>query len=271
MRTLSAHEASRRHRDTRPHHGGSTIGCGSTIGKSRLPGGRESFAGRPPRGLVSRRSRTMVAFRSALPLVGRHWWRQRDARTPVDDRKVLVAGRCLVSCAPGRDRSGVYGARADFQGTCCAIAAHCRPRRGVGEKPSFPTINRKGGLCGTRVSPFYTFSTGVEDAVENRGVLPAKRQASWSGTQPDWPGHKRKSMDFPGFLAWSLCGKWPHSWIEWPHRFDTRGSRSSRKVLFADPRTHRAFRPPGWTGSSAPGRRRCRLSWRVAEVEKPLC
>jgi hypothetical protein len=42
------------------------------------------------------------------------------------------------------------------------------------EKSTIPTINRKGGLCGTSVPAFYTFSTGVEDVVENKCFSPAK-------------------------------------------------------------------------------------------------
>ena len=41
------------------------------------------------------------------------------------------------------------------------------------KKPTFPIFNRKGGVCGTSVSTFYTFSTAVDNSVDNPALLPA--------------------------------------------------------------------------------------------------
>ena len=41
------------------------------------------------------------------------------------------------------------------------------------KKPTFPIFNRKGGVCGTRVSTFYTFSTAVDNPVDNYHIIPA--------------------------------------------------------------------------------------------------
>ena len=102
------------------------------------------------------------------------------------------------------------------------------PSTGLGtwvpEKPSFPIINRKGGVCGTGVPCVCTFSTAVEDAVEKSAVSPAKSRA-WGGEKAARSAcNKRKSMDFPGFYASRSCGKWPSLRIEWLSLFGMLGS-----------------------------------------------
>lgn len=43
------------------------------------------------------------------------------------------------------------------------------------EKPIFPIFNRKSGLCGLYVPPFFTFSTPVDSSVDKHEFPPVKR------------------------------------------------------------------------------------------------
>jgi hypothetical protein len=88
----------------------------------------------------------------------------------------------------------------------------CHPKTSSGPgrvstKPSFPIFNRKAGVCGTRIPVFYTFSTGVDDAVEKRCLPPGKSRSFSSGTAPRGAPRRRKPMDFPGFRDRPPCGK----------------------------------------------------------------
>jgi hypothetical protein len=110
-------------------------------------------------------------------------------------------------------------------------------------KSSFPIINRKGGLCGTSVPAFYTFSTPVDSAVDKTSFIPANVRSYDDETILRFSSCKRKTMDFPGFSAGVPCGKWPIAWIEWLHRSGTRHPHRSERSKLAERRTYAALRP----------------------------
>ena len=61
-------------------------------------------------------------------------------------------------------------------GSSSPFRAAVAPAPALTEKPSFPIINRKRGVCGNRVSRFCTFSTAVEDPVDKSRVRPANER-----------------------------------------------------------------------------------------------
>jgi hypothetical protein len=85
-------------------------------------------------------------------------------------RSTAPAGCREPSPVAGRHRVRPYRARRHW-----TKGAH--PAQ-TPKKPTFPIFNRKGGLCGTRVPAFYTFSTAVEKAVDNLTIMPAIQQYS---------------------------------------------------------------------------------------------
>jgi len=128
------------------------------------------------------------------------------------------------------------------------------PAARVIEKSGFPIINRNSGVCGTRVSGFYTFSTAVEDAVENLGILPAKWRYIHEETRSRRTCYKRKSMDFPGFYPDTPCGKCPVRRIQWPSLLARAAPTNPERPRLGDELTRTAFKPPpGGPGDCAGG------------------
>jgi hypothetical protein len=98
----------------------------------------------------------------------------------------------------------------------CPLAWPCRRRHywtkgahgaQTAKKPTFPIFNRKGGVCGLRLPLFCTFSTAVDDSVDNDHVPPAKSRSShWGIPCPQGP-FGTKELHFAHFPSGCTCGK----------------------------------------------------------------
>ena len=67
------------------------------------------------------------------------------------------------------------------------------------EKPTFPIFNRKGGVCGCRISLFCTFSTPVDEPVDKRPVFPGNRRSLFLDTGDPLSTFSSKGLDFSVF------------------------------------------------------------------------
>jgi hypothetical protein len=90
------------------------------------------------------------------------------------------------------------------------------------EKPTFPIFNRKGGVCGRRISVFCTFSTPVDDPVDKHRVFPGNRRSICLDTRDPLSTFSSKGLDFPVFVFRRTCGKCPSLSLQWWRAFGTR-------------------------------------------------
>ena len=105
---------------------------------------------------------------------------------------------------------------------------------GACEKSSFPIINRKGGVCGTRVSAFYTFSTAVEEAVEKVSFSPAKCRASGCERDRRRMGLQKEINGLSGLLRDATLWKMPPPRIQWPSLLARASCARYERSTFAD-------------------------------------
>ncbi len=127
---------------------------------------------------------------------------ERTCRCPSRGVSALLAEDPVFLGARPTCLVGTFGAET------CPMSPSRPPRRPharssahpeVSAKPTFPIFNRKPGVCGTRVPLFYTFSTGVDDAVDKTYLLPAYHRSFAHERNPLALAPQRKRMDFPGF------------------------------------------------------------------------
>ena len=82
------------------------------------------------------------------------------------------------------------------------------------EKPTFPIINRKRGLCGRRVPLFYTFSTPVDLVVDKWHLIPANALSFGQDIKVISGTPTGKKVQIPHFYSPHACGKYLLSSLE---------------------------------------------------------
>jgi hypothetical protein len=147
-------------------------------------------------------------------------------------------------CSPNSHRSTIcsrlpldsYAGNREFERADGPSRVSLSPNgRGYGRSPNaaylettFPIFNRKLGVCGRCIASFCTFSTPVDDAVDNWVVSPAKRSSLPTAQHAFHHVTETEEPLFPGFVCQQGCGKTPSASLQWRRAFGTRRAAHTR-------------------------------------------
>lgn len=128
----------------------------------------------------------------------------------------------LPLCSYGEDQVCGRSNGRNLSSLCPSIPEPGRASRATPLETLFPIFNRKPGVCGGCIASFCTFSTPVDDAVDNPIFSPANRRFS----PPTHPAVQRaprtEEPQFPGFPYPQGCGKTLSPSLQWQRAFGTR-------------------------------------------------